>query len=221
MGFELELREFVFGDKVVKLNVPKEEYVKSNYSIVKDSTSTTPFPYWAKVWPAAVGLGSFIQKYPSYVINKEILELAAGLGLPSIVAASYAQSVCVSDYQSEALIAIDKSILINRLNNVFTRLLDWNQLPAGISCDVLLLSDINYYPADFLILEKVLKSFLKKGITIILSTPQRLMAKPFIAPLLPYCIQSSEIEVYLNEATTMVSIFVLNDKGEKPSSTLA
>ena len=210
MEFELALQEFDIGNKVLRLYVPIEKDVKNKYTKGSATTHNTSFPYWARVWASSIGLAGFIQEHPSYVRNKVILELAAGLGLPSFVAASHAQSVCVSDYQTEALFVINKSIRINKLTNVNTRLLDWHNLPDDLSCDVLLLSDVNYNPTEFKVLEQVLLYFMKKSATILLSSPQRLMAKSFIEALLPYCLKATEKEVSLNGTTTLVSIFVLS-----------
>ncbi len=76
-----------------------------------------------------------------------------------------------------------------QLANVTGKVLNWNQLPHDITADVLILSDINYGPNQFDRLNKVLQWFLQKGTTILISTPQRLMAKPFIEKLLPWCSQ--------------------------------
>jgi hypothetical protein len=50
-----------------------------------------------------------------------------------------------------------------------------------------------------------LRQFLKNGSTIILSTPQRIMAKEFIEAVFPYCVQQQEIEV----DAVIISILVL------------
>lgn len=67
-------------------------------------------------------------------------------------------------------------------------LLDWNHLPPSLRADILLISDVNYDPIAFETLYAVLKKFLAHKAVIILSTPQRLMAKPFIERLLSHCI---------------------------------
>ena len=40
-----------------------------------------------------------------------------------------------------------------------TRLTHWQQLPKGLTADVLLLSDINYNPSDFDALNQMLQYF--------------------------------------------------------------
>lgn len=87
--------------------------------------------------------------------------------------------------------------------------MDWKdavQLPLP---DTLLLSDVNYEPKVFDELLKVSEHFLSNNVTIIISTPQRLVAKPFINRLLLYCHLQWSCNVLLNGKETGVSVFVL------------
>jgi predicted nicotinamide N-methyase len=170
------------------------------------------FQYWAKLWPSAIALSRYIAEHPDYIAGKQVVELAAGLGLPGIVAAHMAESVIISDYMPEAIAMARSTAALNGLSNVRCRLLDWKRLPADLAAEVLLLSDVNYEPADFEELFNVLTAFLRKGATILLSTPQRLMAKSFIGSLLPYCIAQDEQEIPGSPAGTFVSVFVLRDR---------
>lgn len=209
MNYEQELRSITIGNKTIRLFVPAESSVQRVYREQKEADSATPFPYWAKVWPSALALSAFVQQNPHYVSGKEVLELAAGLGLPSLLAAAYAHSVCCSDYLPEALEVIDRSIALNKATNISTRLLDWHRLPADLAPDVLLLSDINYDPQEFEVLYEVLTGFLQKGAVILLSTPQRLMAKPFIGQLLPWCRHQEELTVPALKEAALVTVMVL------------
>ncbi|HUP13820.1 MAG TPA: methyltransferase domain-containing protein, partial [Niastella sp.] len=164
-----------------------------------------PFPHWTKLWPAALAMSDFIYEHRQFVTDKNVLELAAGLGLPSFVAAQYANTVCCSDYLEEAVAAISKTVEHLQLNNVSCQLLNWNKLPEDVTTDVLLLSDINYDPEQFDHLLLVLQRFLQQGTLILLTTPQRLMAKPFIEKLLPFCKQQYEMAV----DHTSISLLVL------------
>jgi predicted nicotinamide N-methyase len=90
---------------------------------------------------------------------------------------------------------MSKTVQHLQLTNVTCELLDWNHLPEDLTVDVLLLSDINYDPEQFEQLYQVLQRFIQQGTIIILTTPQRLMAKPFIEKLLPLCKQQYEMAV--------------------------
>jgi predicted nicotinamide N-methyase len=171
-------------------------------------------PEQGEAWEAAAfptqglhhHLITFLDNHDDYVFDKQVLELAAGLGLPSLVAAGLgAKKVCVSDQSEEAVQVLQQVINLNRFDNMVSLQLDWHQLPENLQPDVLLLSDINYDPVEFETLFNVLTHFLQKGTLIILSTPQRLVAKSFINQFMPWCIHQENVQV---EATS-VSIYVL------------
>ena len=193
----------------IELFVPDAQEVQSVYLRQKEVQSDIPFPHWTKIWPSALALADFLHRSPEVVQQKNVLELAAGLGLPGLVAARHAQQVCISDYLEEAVDTVTKSIQHLQLTNVTSLLLDWNHLPEDLTTDVLLLSDINYDPEEFSQLFKVLQKFLHRGTLILLTTPQRLMAKPFIEKLLPFCRQQHEIMIGLPDQQTPVSLLML------------
>jgi predicted nicotinamide N-methyase len=146
------------------------------------------------------------------VQHQNVLELAAGLGLPTFVAARYAQSVCCSDYLEEAVATMARTAQHLQLSNVTSQVLDWNHLPDDLTADVLLLCDVNYDPDQFARLYHVLQRFLRQGTLILLSTPQRLMAKPFIEKLLPFCRQQYEMSIYHLQEHTPISLLLLKEQ---------
>jgi len=208
----LEVQVRSFNNTSLELLIPEPAALKANYERLLQQGYAVPFPYWAQIWPAAIALSIFLDNHTDYIIDKQVLELAAGLGLPSLVAAaSGAKKVCVSDHSEEAVQVLQQAIIHNRFNNLESRQLNWHQLPNDLQPEVLLLSDINYDPAEFETLFQVLTHFLQKGALIILSTPQRLMAKPFINRLMPWCIQQENLQV----DETGVSVFVLKQDSFK------
>jgi predicted nicotinamide N-methyase len=205
MNEQIEIREFNYTGIKVKICIPDESFVQQTYHVHKKENPQTAFPFWAKLWPAAVALADFLSQHQEYIENKEVLELAAGLGLPSLVAAKSAKSVYVTDYLPDAVDLIEKSRELNALDNMTCGLLNWHHLPDSLEADILLMSDVNYDPFEFEQLYKVFMTFLEKGTTIILSTPQRLMAKPFIEKMLKYAIVREQIFVM----DTAISVFIL------------
>lgn len=170
--------------------VPDQASLQNSYQLQEDKID---FPYWAKLWPAAMVLSRFILDNPAYINHKRVLELAGGLGLPSLFAASLASSVICSDYDAKAVAFIRDNIALNKIENMEARQINWTNLPPDINFDTVLLSDINYNPSDFAVLIEMIESMLSKGITILLSTPQRLAGRAFIEQLLPYCKHNEEI----------------------------
>jgi methyltransferase-like protein 23 len=209
MSISLQLQHLGRPGYSIDIFVPNAQEVQDNYLQQKQVQPQVPFPHWTKLWPAALAMSDFIYQHPELVQHKNVLELAAGLGLPSFVAARYAVSVCCSDYLPAAVDTMAKSAQHLQLSNVTCQLLDWNHLPDHLTADVLLLSDINYDPDQFDRLYQVLQRFLQQGTLILLTTPQRLMAKPFIEKLLPFCRQQYEMTIDHLQQQTPVSLLLL------------
>jgi predicted nicotinamide N-methyase len=154
---------------------------------------TTPFPFWAKLWPSSIALLDVLKAHPHLIQNKHILEIGAGIGLPSLMMAGIAKSVQISDYDKEAVALLQK-----------------NAIPENIQPDVVLLSDVNYDPAQFDTLITLIDKFMRQGSTIILSTPQRIMASPFVLKLELYIKERYEAFADENGIQKEISILVLS-----------
>lgn len=204
MELPLILQIIELPDFSVELFVPDPVAVREAYQANKIS-----FPYWSKAWPAAKALAQFVHQNPAYTKGKTVLELGAGLGLPSLVAARNALHVLCTDSEAEAVAFAGQSANHLHLQNFTAEVVNWQSIPQTLQADVLLLSDVNYEPSEFAALQKLLMDFLKKGTTILLSTPQRLMAKDFISSLLVYCVLQEEITIPENDNETNITIAVL------------
>lgn len=198
------LQVFQTGRHQLSVYVPDVATVRGLYK-----QNTIDFPYWSQIWPAALGLCQFLEQNTGYIENKTVLELAAGLGLPSFLAAEYSRSVHCSDYFPEAVALQQRSIKHNQFSNMSCSVLDWNNIPATIKADVLLLSDVNYDPWIFDKVYETIDRFLNEGSLIILSTPQRLMAKSFIERLLPFCIRQEELMINKDGKAVAITVMVL------------
>jgi predicted nicotinamide N-methyase len=187
--------------------IPDYEQVKEVYASLIKIDPNTPFPFWAKLWPSSIALVNVLENNPDWIKDKQVLELGAGVGLPSLKLAGIAKSIQVSDYANEAVALLQKNIAHLNLMNVQALQLDWNHLPLSIQPDVLILSDVNYDPSEFDTLLQMITNKIMDGCTILLSTPQRIMASPFVQALETY-IQTTYIEV-VNENSTSVEISIL------------
>lgn len=198
------IQKIYTGKQTISLYVPNADEIKKLYQ-----QNAGDFPYWSQIWPAAIGLCNFLENNKDLLKNKTVLEIAAGLGLPSLLAAQYCASIIMTDYLPEPVELMVASIHHNHLANATARILDWNNIPESITTDVLLMSDINYEPAIFETVFGVIQRFFNSGSTIILSTPQRLMAKPFIERLLPWSSMQEEAIIERNNEIIPVTILVL------------
>ena len=190
--------------------IPDYEQVKQVYASLIKIEPNTPFPFWAKLWPSSMALVNVLKSNPDWIKDKQVLELGAGIGLPSLMLAGIAKSIQVSDYADEAVELLQKNIAHLNLMNVQALQLDWNHLPVSIQPDVLILSDVNYDPSQFDTLIQIITSKILDGCTILLATPQRIMASPFVQALETY-IQTTYVEVVNENASSIeISILVLS-----------
>ena len=207
MQYPLELTQ-ISAEKAIY--VPVYDAVKAIYTDLLAMDPASPFPYWAKVWPSAIALVKVLQKHPSLIRDKTVLELGAGIGLPSLLMANEAKTIQVSDYDSEAVELLRKNIAHLQLHNVQALQMDWNNLPENIDPEVIILSDVNYDPTQFESLTKLIQKFIHQGCTIILSTPQRIIANPFVLALSEFIIADYLEMVDENGVTKEISILVIS-----------
>jgi predicted nicotinamide N-methyase len=190
--------------------IPANETVKAIYAELLDLDPNTPFPFWAKLWPSSIALLDVLKEHPYLIQNKHVLEIGAGIGLPSLMMADVAKSIQISDYDKEAVELLQKNIEHLQLQNAKALLLDWNALPEYMHPEVLILSDVNYDPTQFEHLTKLIEKFIHQGCTIILSTPQRIMASPFVQKLELFITNRYLELVDENGVTKEISILVLS-----------
>lgn len=187
--------------------IPDYKQVKEVYASLIKIDPNTPFPFWAKLWPSSIALVNVLENNPNWIRDKHVLELGAGIGLPSLMLAGLVKFIQVSDYADEAVELLQKNIAHLNLMNVQALQLDWNHLPISLQPDVLILSDVNYDRSQFDTLIQIITRKILDGCTILLATPQRIMASPFVQALETY-IQTTYVEV-VNENASAIEISIL------------
>lgn len=197
-------------DDGTTLYIPEPELVKSTYQRMLAEDPDIAFPFWARIWPAAKALTAFLLKEPQWVEGKDVIEIGAGLGLPSFAIAAKTSSLIISDHAPEAVALLEKNIRHRKLERVQALCLDWNHFPEKLSADTILLSDINYSPDQFGALLQLIRSFLDQGTDIILATPQRLIANKFVDALQPYITRTEVQQIEEERHPVSVSILVLS-----------
>jgi predicted nicotinamide N-methyase len=157
-----------------------------------------------------MALTSFLQAEPEWTSGKRVLELGAGIGLPSFFIARNALEVVITDHSPEAMELADRNILQLKLDHVSTLVSDWSELPDHLIGETILMSDVNYSPVQFGPLLKVISRFLEKGASVILSTPQRITALQFVDELQPYVQKVTQQTIDGQGQTTDIGILVLS-----------
>lgn len=204
MRYPLKLTPF---SAELAIYIPDYEQVKEVYEAILVDHAAEPFPYWAKLWPSSIALVQYLNANTIWIEHKNVLEIGAGLGLPSFMIAGYANSVQVSDYAPEAVELLEKNIQHLRLHNVQAMELDWNRVPDSIKPDVVLLSDVNYNPGQFDGLLQLITKLIANGTIVLLSTPQRIMASPFVNAI-QELVKQSHVEI-VNENGKSIEISIL------------
>lgn len=188
---------------------PDYEQVKETYEKLLEANPGELFPYWAKLWPSSTALVQFIQGNLNIVKDKTVIEIGAGLGLPSLTIAGIAKSIEVTDYAPEAIELLEKNIQYLQLSNVIAKQLDWNNCSETICAEVLLLSDVNYNPGEFDGLMNLINSCIDRGTIILLATPQRIIASPFVHALQQFIKKNHVEKMIENGKSVEISILVL------------
>lgn len=200
-----DLQEFKLGNQILKIWVP-------NFQALQESHQSSAYgdaPFWGRIWPSALAMIEYLRANPKYIQDKNVLELAAGIGLPSFYASQYARELLVSDYAKDAVEWMKKNIQENGLVNLKTQQLNWHAIPSDLHPDTLLLCDVNYDPQQFEALLKMIQGFLSAGTTILLTTPQRLVGRSFVSALLKNVIVNEVLEIQRDENLHLINVLVL------------
>lgn len=154
----------------------------SDHPDVKDER----IPYWAEVWPSAIGLSEYLVQHPHLVAGKRVLEIGCGLGLPGIVAGMLGAQVVLSDYLEEPLALARYNWKLNIGTEAKAMQLDWREAAKVPEVDLLLASDVAYESRTFPFLRTLFEHQLAKGCSILVSEPSRTFARDFFHSLPPH-----------------------------------
>lgn len=191
------------------LYVPDPALIQSTYQKLVAENTKTIFPYWAKIWASAHAMTRFLQEEPKWIQNKIVLEIGAGIGIPSLSIAAQTDKIVISDYAPDAVAVIQKNIELLKLNNTQAACIDWNHIPDEIIADTILLSDTNYEPAAHNNLVSMIDAFINKGSTVILATPNRLASNPFIESVSKYITSTKKYSIPENDTNKEIVVMVL------------
>ncbi len=136
-------------------------------------------PYWAELWPSAFGLSQFLVTRAVVKPGMQVLELGCGLGLPGIVAAKLGARVTLSDYLPEALDFARMNWVKNLAEPPQTVCLDWRKPDPAYQSDLVVASDITYEARFFEALPNAFRTLCRPAGVVLLSDPQRSIARPF------------------------------------------
>jgi predicted nicotinamide N-methyase len=166
-------------------------------------------PYWAELWPSAVGLATHLIKNKSSIAGKTVLEIGGGLGLPALVAAYTGATVTATDYLQDAVDFAQRNAGINNISTIQFRTFDWRSAEGYERFDILLASDVAYERSQFDHLLQAFAHLIKPDGLILLSEPNRYIAVPFIESLIGagYDFEKYSYDVEAKNIRSKVSVY--------------
>ncbi|MBI2519206.1 MAG: methyltransferase domain-containing protein [Bdellovibrio sp.] len=101
-------------------------------------------PYFGQLWPSALGLAQFLAQRPLHDVD--MLELGAGLALPSMIAAQRGAKVVASDFHQDVKAMFNFNCRHNQLErfNLNYYSLDWRESLVTQRFSVVMASDVLY-----------------------------------------------------------------------------
>jgi predicted nicotinamide N-methyase len=135
-------------------------------------------PYWAELWPSGVALAEVVASLELH--GARVVELGAGLGLPSLSAALRGADVLATDWAEDAISLLRENAARNgiALRAERVRWDDPRPVLAGAPWDVVLGADLLYERRNA---EQLLELLPRLGGEILLAEPGRPFAEAFLA----------------------------------------
>jgi len=165
--YETEAAEIVINGKKFSILLPR--YLDR---FINPTDVLHDFPLWAKIWKASWVLSGYLAELPPDV-NQRLLEIGAGVGLVSIVAATFGHQITMTEYNSDALNFACANACLNNCPDLPIKKLDWNHPCLKDQFDLIVAAEVTYDEASFLPLIRLFKSNLKPEGEIILASEIR------------------------------------------------
>jgi len=140
------------------------------------------FPLWAKIWPASWVLAGFLAEMPVEP-TKKIIEIGAGTGLVSIVAASFGHNITLTESNPDALRFARANAQCNGCPQLPVMELDWNRSQLRDTVDYIVASEVAYKKEDLRALLNLFNRCMKPGGQVFLAGEMRKVSKDFYQQL--------------------------------------
>jgi predicted nicotinamide N-methyase len=188
--YHTTIRQRKYGEKLFVLEVIRDldEAIDQICDAMTEEEKLDPFaedlcPYFGVLWPAAEGLASFLADHPALVKDQKVLELGAGLGLPSMVATYLGGRVLTTDFHPQAQEFFLRNCRHSVLKGEYQRL-NWRESREEIGeFDLVMGSDVLYESKHPREIVAGLSRFLKPNGKILLSDPGRAYLKSFVSAM--------------------------------------
>lgn len=175
--YETETTELVINGRKFQILLPQDIT-----GFIDPDDVLHEFPLWAKIWRASWVLAGFLAEMP-VAAPKNFLEIGAGAGLVSIVAASFGHNITMTEFNPDALQFARANAVINGCPQLPIRELDWNRPQLAGTFDYIVASEVTYKKEDVATLLKLFKSYLKPEGAVYLAGEMRRVSRDFYQQL--------------------------------------
>lgn len=155
-------------------------------------------PYWADLWHAALALSRHLLRHKCIEPGMKVLEIGCGLGLTGIVAGKMGAELTFTDYMEEALDLAEENWQRNLDRPARFFRMDWRSPYPDVSADLILAADVVYERRAFEPLLHTFQQLCGDQTTILLSEPNRPLAKDFFKMLESHGFRYSSVEMQEN-----------------------
>ena len=205
----MQTRTYTFGHRDIRVCLPDAEAVRQEWLGHGPDAGTGAAPYWARVWPAAQVLCRFLAADPALYRNRTVLEIGAGLGLPSLLCATESQRVWCTDLSPAMQDYVRASAAVNGFTQVQVGCVDWNQDTDYPGADLVLMADLGYDPRSLEGLLRCVNHYREQGSQLLIAVPERLASRAFATALQPMARAQYRDGITEAGTETLVSIYVL------------
>lgn len=131
------------GALALEIHTPPDFDALLNDAAQRAPDDVDRIPYYATLWPSALGLADVLWERRDALKGRRVLELGCGLSLPSIVAAKSGAQVTATDFHPDAAAWCLRNAHANGVPVAYQPC-DWSQPPAWEPFDLVIGSDLLY-----------------------------------------------------------------------------
>lgn len=175
--YETETTEVAVNERKFQILLPK--YL---FRFINPHDVFHEFPLWAKIWQASWVLAGYLAEMP-VDSGKSFLEVGAGIGLVSIVAASCGHRITLTESNPDALQFARANAVLNGCQQLPISALDWHRPRLQDQFDYIVGSEVTYKQEDLRPLLNLFKAGLKPGGEIVLAGEMRKVSREFYQAL--------------------------------------
>ena len=209
------IREYPIIEQEVQLkgSFVKVAVVADSEPLIDQAEHEDDFPYWAEVWPSAIGLANFIETPNAPILGRNVLEIGCGLGLTGIVACRQKRKVIFTDWKIDPLFFAHHNTSLNHCNDLARFIqMDWKSLcfaSKTYKFPLILGSDVIYEKKNWAPILKLISNLLTDTGEVILSEPNRTNTSTFFSQLRSkgFTYQEFSEPVYLNNKISRIAIY--------------